>query len=111
MVIDTFNWYPKYSDNLNSDIIHLRRAYGRDWDGILHVNPQLKTKGLMMLYNPLKEKITRTIKVPIYYTGLTSTAKVSEKNGPVKTLQLNRNYEIGLTFTIAPESYTWMVIQ
>ena len=34
------NWYKKYRDILNSDIIHLRRADGRDWDGILHVNPQ-----------------------------------------------------------------------
>ena len=27
-----------------------------------------------MLYNPLKEKITRTIKVPLYYTGLTKSS-------------------------------------
>ena len=70
MVISVINWYKKYRDILNSDIIHLRRADGRDWDGILHVNPKLKTKGLLMLYNPLKEKITRTVKLPLYYTGL-----------------------------------------
>jgi len=56
-VIKVIDWYKKYRDILNSDIIHLRRADGRDWDGILHVNPQLKIKGLVMLYNPLKEKI------------------------------------------------------
>jgi hypothetical protein len=55
-VISVVDWYKKYRDILNSDIIHLRRADGREWDGILHVNPQLKTKGLLMLYNPLKEK-------------------------------------------------------
>ncbi len=110
-VIETISWYKKYRDILNSDIIHLRRADGRDWDGILHVNPQLKNKGLLMLYNPLKEKITRTIKVPLYYTGLTTTAKIREKEGPVKTLQLNRNYEVEITFSIEPESYTWMVIE
>ena len=55
-VINVINWYKKYRDILNSDIIHLRRADGRDWDGILHVNPNLKTKGLLMLYNPLKKK-------------------------------------------------------
>ena len=34
-----------------------------------------------MLYNPLKEKITRTIKLPLYYTGLTSEVKIGEKEG------------------------------
>ncbi len=110
-VIDAIAWYKKYRDVLNSDIIHLRRADGRDWDGILHVNPQLKIKGLMMLYNPLKKKITRTIQVPLYYTGLTSAAKIREKNGTAKTVQLNRRYDAEITFTIEPESYTWMVIE
>ena len=85
-VMETIAWYKKYRDILNSDIIHLRRADGRDWDGILHVNPQLKNKGLLMLYNPLKEKITRTIKVPLYYTGLATTARIMEKEGPVKNV-------------------------
>jgi len=110
-VIKTVNWYKKYRDILNADIIHLRRADGRDWDGIIHVNPQLKTRGLLMLYNPLKEKITRTIKVPLYYTGLATTANVREKDGTAKKYILNRNYEIELSFTIAPESYTWFVIE
>lgn len=111
LVVNTINWYKKYRDILNSDIIHLRRADGRDWDGILHVNPQLKEKGFVMLYNPLKEKITRTIKVPLYYTGLTNKVIVSEKEGVAKKYQLNRNDEIELTYTIKPESYTWFVIE
>ena len=32
-----------------------------------------------MLYNPLKEQITRNIKIPLYYTGLTTSATISEK--------------------------------
>ncbi|MGZ5220780.1 MAG: alpha-galactosidase, partial [Chitinophagaceae bacterium] len=110
-VISVINWYKKYRDILNSDIIHLRRADGRDWDGILHVNPKLKTKGLLMLYNPLKEKITRTIKVPLYYTGLTRDVKVGEQEGKKQSKTLNRKYEIELSFNIEPESYTWYVIE
>ncbi len=110
-VIKVVNWYKKYRDILNSDIIHLRRADGRDWDGILHVNPKLPTKGLLMLYNPLKEKITRTIKVPLYYAGLTQTAKISEKEKPAVTLPLTREYEVTLTFTLEPESYTWYTVE
>ncbi len=110
-VINVIRWYKKYRDILNSDIIHLRRADGRDWDGIMHVNPQLKTKAFIMLYNPLREKITRTIKVPLYYSGMTTTATVSEKGLNAKKYLLNRNYEIELTFSIDPESYTWFVVE
>ncbi|MEZ2335581.1 alpha-galactosidase [Mucilaginibacter sp. RCC_168] len=110
-VIKVINWYKKYRDILNSQIIHLRRADGRDWDGILHVNPNLQTKGMLMLYNPLKQAITRTISIPLYYTGLTSTATVQEQEGPVKKYSLSRDYKINCTFTLKPESYTWVQIR
>nr|WP_198160751.1 alpha-galactosidase [Pedobacter panaciterrae] len=110
-VIKVITWYKKYRDILNSDVIHLRRADGRDWDGILHVNPLLKEKGLMMLYNPTNEKITRTIKVPLKYTGLLDIGRLSEKGGPVKAYKLNRDYTIDLTFTINAGGYTWFVIE
>jgi hypothetical protein len=111
MVSKVISWYKQYRDILNSDIIHLRRADGRDYDGILHVNSTLKTKGLVMLYNPLKESITRTIKLPLYYTGLTGKVTIAERglHSVVKTL--NRNYEVFLNFTVVPESYTWFTIE
>ena len=64
-----------------------------------------------MLYNPLKEKIDRTILIPLYYSGLTNTALVKEKEGGFKKYTLNRNYEIELKFSIGPESYTWFIIE
>ncbi|SMC87307.1 alpha-galactosidase [Pedobacter nyackensis] len=109
-VINVINWYKKYRNILNSDLIHLRRADGRDWDGILHVNPELKEKGLVMLYNPTKEKMVRTIKLPLYYTGLTDLARISEKGGTVKTYKLNRDYTVDLSFTLNAGGYTWFLI-
>jgi len=105
------SWYKQYRDILNADIIHLRRPDGRDWDGIMHVNPALKTKGLLLLFNPLKIPVTRTIQLPLYYTGLTGTATITEKGVSGKKYTLNRNYEITFTFTIAAESYNWYVIE
>lgn len=110
-VIKVINWYKKYREILNSDIIHLRRADGRDWDGILHVNPQLKQKGLMMLYNPTTVPITRIIKVPLYYTGLSSTAKIREKEAALKTYNLSRDYGVEMKVTIPANGYTWFVIE
>jgi hypothetical protein len=111
VVTNVIRWYKKYRDILNSDIIHLRRADGRDWDGIMHVNPALKTKGLLMLYNPLKEKITRTVQLPLYYTGLTQKATLYREGKQIQTLQLNRRLEAAFTFTLEPESYAWYTIE
>jgi hypothetical protein len=110
-VINVINWYKKYRDILNSDIIHLRRADGRDWDGWMHVNPRLKTRALVMFFNPLKETITRTVKIPLYYSGLMQNIKVKEKGINQKIYPLNRNYELELTFTIGPENYTWYEVE
>lgn len=111
LVSNTINWYKKYREILNSDMIQLRRADGRDWDGFLHVNPELREKGFIMLYNPTKEKITRTIKVPLYYSGLTHKAVLKEKGKINKAYTLDRSYEIELTFSIGPESYTWFTVE
>ena len=64
-----------------------------------------------MLFNPLKEKITRTIQLPLYYTGLKDKATVTNEKGKIILAKLNRNYEIELTFTLEPETYSWFLIQ
>ncbi len=110
-VISMISWYKKYRDILNADIIHLRRADGRDWDGILHVSTTLKHKGFLLIYNPTRETIRRTIKVPLYYSGLTTVAQVKEKDTVKKQYSLNRNHEIELEFTLEGESYNWFVIE
>jgi hypothetical protein len=110
-VIKVINWYKKYRDILNSSMIHLRRADGRDWDGWMHVNPNLKEKALMMVYNPTAEKITRTIKVPLYYTGLTTTASVSIMGGKATSMKLNRDYTVNLPITLQAGEYKWIVVQ
>ena len=111
MVAKTIQWYKKYRNILNADMIQLRRADGRDWDGWMHVNPTLAQKGLMMLFNPTQVPITRTIALPLYYTGLSKTAIVKDAKGISKTYTLNRDYTIDFTFTIAADSYSWYVIE
>jgi hypothetical protein len=110
-VIGVINWYKKYREILNSDLIHLRRADGRNWDGWLHVNPALKQKGLMMLFNPTDKLIKTEIAVPVYYTGLHSTVKVREKEGVLKTYPVSRDYKIMLPVTLQPGTYSWWVVE
>jgi hypothetical protein len=110
-VQEVIAWYKKHRSILNSDLIHLRRPDGRDWDGVLHVNPALPEKGLVMLYNPLKESITRTIRLPLYYTGLTEKASIRLQEGRARTYPLNRAYEAEVEITLPAEDYTWLVVE
>jgi hypothetical protein len=78
---------------------------------MMHVNPQLAHRGLVMLYNPTKEKIEKTIKLPLYYAGLTEKATIREKEGASKTYLLNRAYEVELPVKLEADSYSWWVIE
>ncbi|TLV03145.1 alpha-galactosidase [Dyadobacter luticola] len=110
-VAEVITWYKKYRNILNSDIIHLRRADGRDWDGIMHINPTLKEKALVMLYNPLAEEIERAVTLPTYYTGEHEAIKIREKEGAAKIVKVDRNYEVNLTVKIPGKGYTWLVLE
>lgn len=110
-VIEIIDWYKKYRDILNSDIIHLRRPDARDWDGIMHVSPTLPERALAMVFNPLDQPITRTITLPLYYTGLTDTARIREQEGSPVSYTLDRDYNVTLQVTIPARGYTWFVVE
>lgn len=103
--------YKKYRNILNSDIIHLRRPDGRDLDGILHVNPRLKEKGLAMIYNPTPQEINKFVKLPLYYTGLRDKALIREQDGKPQIYQLDREYEVRVQLTVPAGGYTWLVVE
>ena len=63
-----------------------------------------------MLYNPLKDKITRTLDIPVYYTGLAKIATVCSSNGVTKKYKINRDYKITLDVSLPSEGYDWYTI-
>ena len=105
------DFYKKHRSILDSDILHLRRADWRDIDYLLHVNPALHEKGLLMVYNPLDHKVEKTLAVPLYYTGLTHSVQVSERDGISQDLKLDREYRVSLPVNIPSRGVTWFVFQ
>ncbi|UCC45561.1 MAG: alpha-galactosidase, partial [Candidatus Zixiibacteriota bacterium] len=96
---------------LDSDIIHVRRPDGRDIDCVLHINPRLKRKGLAMVYNPLDRQVSKQLKLPLYYTGLTRTARIREQRGESREYRLDRKYNVEIPVSIGPNSVTWFVVE
>jgi len=111
LVDKSIKWYKRYREILNSDIIHLRRPSGKDWDGILHVNPNLEQKGLAMFFNPTDKEITRKISLPVYYTSLTETAQIAVAGENSKSYKLSRDYKIEVEISIPAQGYQWLTIK
>ena len=104
-------WFKKYRDILESDVIHVRRADGKNLDCILHVNPGLPIKGLAMVYNPTDHELTQEIELPLYYTGLTNDCIVSVMDTKPKAAKLSRDDRITIKPTVPPRGCIWITFK
>jgi hypothetical protein len=104
-------WFKAYRDILESDLIHGRRADGRDLDWMLHVNPTLKERGLLVVFNPLPQPVQRTLRVNLYYTGLTDVARVRWGNEPPSPIRLARDYSIEVPVRVPAQGMSWAVLE
>ncbi len=111
MLQEVVAWYKKYRDILESDVIHLRRADARDWDGLLHVNPRLQQAAFLCVFNPLDEAIEREIVVPLYYAGLVDQVQVSVAGAPSNVHNLDRRSRLRLRVQIPANGFQWAVFQ
>ncbi len=100
--------YKAHRDILESDIIHLSRADGRQPDMILHANPALQEKGLLAVFNPLSTTVRRSYRIPLYYTGLRGKARVEFADGSEFESDLDGAASVRLNLTLAPDSWTWI---
>lgn len=78
---------------------------------MLHVNPKLKEKGMLVVFNPLNQPVTKTLRVNLYYTGLTDSARIREKSAPAKRYKLARDYSIELPAYVQAQGMNWFVIE
>ncbi len=111
MVKASVDWFKQHREVLEGDIIHLRRADGRDIDYWLNVNPKGDEKALLMVFNPLNEAVQREIKVPLYYSGLSDKTLVAREDGEAAIRSLDRNYGVRLNVTVPANGYTWYVFK
>lgn len=111
MVTKWVGWFKKYRDILTSDIIHIGRPTGRDLDAMFHVNPKLKTKGMLILFNPTDQPIERNFTIPMYYTGIKTTATIKEKEGEGKAYTVDKNGNIVVSVLVKANGFTWLQIE
>ena len=71
---------------------------------------------MAFFYNPLKTEVVREIELPLYYTGLTGQATIRRGDSDLNlsepfVAQLDGRGVAKLEIRVAPESYSWLLIQ
>jgi hypothetical protein len=64
-----------------------------------------------VVFNPLNEPVRKVLKPSLYYTGLTRTARVSERGGKARRLDVGRDGRVELTVEVPAQGMNWWVIQ
>ena len=111
MVSKWIHWFKKYRDILTSDIIHVSRPNGRDLDCIMHVNPFIQHKGMVVVFNPTDRDITKEMRLPLYYTGLKGKAIVMAEDGKRKEYKLDDEAHLSLPVSVKAQGTTWFLIE
>ena len=112
MVRKWTDFYKKHRSVLTGDFIHLRRADGRDWDGWLMCDAKAKgeVKAIAMLFNPLKQPISRTVKLPLHYAGLSGEVKVAVDGAEPRAVTVDSRESIAVPVTIPAEGHVRVLI-
>ncbi|KPL12149.1 hypothetical protein AMJ85_01840 [candidate division BRC1 bacterium SM23_51] len=105
------DFYKKHRRILDSDIIHVRRADGKGIDCMMHVNAGARERALAMVYNPTRREVISTLKLPLYYAGLTDKARIREQEGEAKEYKLDRGYNVYVPVAVPPRGVTWFVVE
>lgn len=100
LVIKWVTWFKKHREILESDVIHVRRADGRDLDVALHVNSRIAEHALAVVYNPTDHAITKELILPLYYSGLTGQVVVWDDTGNGHNERLDRSYRLKLKVSV-----------
>jgi hypothetical protein len=66
---------------------------------------------MLLVFNPLNEVVKRELTVPLYYTGLTASARIREQEGPPQTYHLDRECNVRVPLAIPANGYSWFVIE
>jgi hypothetical protein len=104
VVIRMVQWFKEHRDVLQADVIHLRRADGRDLDYILHVLPGKEPTAMLVVFNPTGEERSESILVPLTEFGFAGHVAANVANQSRITHESGKPIKV----TVKPRSWTWV---
>ncbi|MCE9560241.1 MAG: alpha-galactosidase [Armatimonadetes bacterium] len=110
VVVRMVNWFKKYREILESDVVHLRRADGRRLDYVLHANPNASPRAMLVVYNPTDSELSETVAVPLQYAGISKGTTVKEREGKAVGLKVKDGVAT-LEVKVGPRGWSYFSIK
>lgn len=111
MVKRQVGWYLRHRDILESDVVHGRRADGRNLDWMLHVAPGRELAGMLVVFNPRDQPLTQTLRANLYYTGLTGSVRGTLDDGSEVLLETGRDHRVQWQVTVPAGGMRWLQLR
>ena len=111
LLSESVDWFKQYRGILESDVVHGRRADGRGLDWMLHVNPSLENRGMLVVFNPLDQEVQQTLRVNLYYTGLKNSAWLRERSGNGRLIEIAADGVAEIEVTVPAGGMSWVTLQ
>jgi hypothetical protein len=108
MVRKWVSWFKAHREILESDVIHVKRADGRNLDAVLHVNPALPTQAIAVIYNPLSTPLKQEVVLPLYYSGLKGDIHMSLNDGELEGVSLDQEGKVKVMADVPGKSCIWI---
>ncbi len=107
------DWYKRFRHVLHADVIHTssRRADGQDLDWVLHADPFCDPPAMLVVYNPLDEKRTRSIPLDLYHAGLVVQAVAAGGPGDTERVPLDRLSRGSLQVEVPAGGTVWYAMR
>ena len=111
MVRAKVRWFRDHRRLLEADIIHLRRADGRDLDGILHVDPDGSPRAMAVFHNPGGNAIERRVEIPTRFIGPDREFVVRMSDGASTRLRVTASGTLPVRLKVAGDGMAWFTIE
>ena len=119
MVKEAVTWFKGHRRLLEADVVHGRRADGRDLDWMLHVDPLAPAgegRGMLVVFNPLGKPVERTLRVPMDLTGIRGAAEASGPGlvlpaGEVQGTLEFEGLHLNVTVRVPAGGSSWVVLR
>ena len=102
--------FKAHRDIMTADIIHVKRADGQSIDAFMHADATLAEPGFLVAFNPTLAPLQTNLTVPLYYTGIQTTALFAHEGGAAVPAALARDYSVELAVALPAQSVTWWLI-
>lgn len=106
VVLKMVNWFKEHRDLLEADVVHLRRADGRELDYVLHVLPGREPQAMLVVYNPTSQERSESIALPLAEFGFAASVRLNRAGARLETHKVSEPVKV----RVPARSWTWVRI-